>query len=261
MGKKARKNKVAASSEPEAKSRRKPRQAEFEPVVDVAVDTASVGVWPPETGNEEVDAFALAALQEGGDIARLHLERRVLLPETIFEVPSILSPEECAAWIKWGETLGFAEAKQAASAYYAHRDNGRIAVESPDIAQRIFDRVRRVVPLEIDCRRAVGCSSNIRLYRYREGQRFGKHIDESNLEESSQAWSEFTLLFYLNDEGLEGGETVFYKGSTGAKECLRVAPRAGAALLHWHGDRCLLHEGAAVRHGVKYLLRTDVLYK
>ena len=47
----------------------------------------------------------------------------------------------------------------------------------------------------------------------------------------------------------------------GGKEVLRVVPKEGAGLFHWHGDKCLLHEGAPVFGGVKYLLRTDVLYR
>ena len=41
---------------------------------------------------------------------------------------------------------------------------------------------------------------------------------------------------------------------------VRVAPKRGAALVHAHGARCLTHEGAEVRRGAKYLLRTDVAY-
>ncbi|GBG30697.1 Tetraacyldisaccharide 4'-kinase [Hondaea fermentalgiana] len=190
---------------------------------------------------------------------KLDLERFAVLRDLIFAVPRCLSPEECAAWIAWGEKRGFASAKQASSAGFAFRDNGRISVHDPEVAAIIFQRLRGVVPAEIDGRKAVGCSPNIRLYRYATGQRFGKHIDESNFEQDLDAWSEFTLLFYLNDEGLDGGETVFYSGNTGTKEALRVPPAQGLALLHWHGDRCLVHEGANVRAGVKYLLRSDVL--
>jgi hypothetical protein len=43
-----------------------------------------------------------------------------------------------------------------------------------------------------------------------------------------------------------------------AAECL---PEAGTALLHRHGERCMLHAGAPVLSGAKYLLRTDVAYR
>lgn len=56
---------------------------------------------------------------------------------------------------------------------------------------------------------------------------------------------------------LAGGETVFYDGRT---PVLVYVPRQGAALLHGHGVRCLTHEGAVVAQGVKYLLRSDVMY-
>ncbi|CAK9110612.1 Tetraacyldisaccharide 4'-kinase [Durusdinium trenchii] len=211
---------------------------------------------------EEAQTQGRGGLAGEFQMVRQRLERQVLYQDVIFAVQDVLTPAECAAWISFGERVGFAEAKQAATTGFAHRDNGRIAVHDADIARRIFDRMREMVPAALDNgKKAVGCSKNIRLYRYHVGQRFGKHIDESNFEEDAQAWSEFTLLFYLNDLGLQGGETVFFKGNTGASEVLRVTPVAGQALLHWHGDRCLLHEGANVRAGVKYLLRTDVLYR
>jgi hypothetical protein len=56
------------------------------------------------------------------------------------------------------------------------------------------------------------------LYRYTEGQRFGRHIDESvDLGGGSRTY--YTLLIYLSGKGgakdssgqaLVGGETVFY---------------------------------------------------
>ena len=40
-----------------------------------------------------------------------------------------------------------------------------------------------------------------------------------------------------------------------------VRPQAGLALLHRHGDDCLLHEALAVRSGMNYVLRSDVVFK
>ena len=44
--------------------------------------------------------------------------------------------------------------------------------------------------------------------------------------------------------------------------CVRLINTTdGAVLLHAHGQRCLTHSGAPVTGGVKYLLRTDVVYQ
>ena len=39
-----------------------------------------------------------------------------------------------------------------------------------------------------------------------------------------------------------------------------MAPKAGKALLHLHGDDCLEHEATAVTRGLKYVLRSDVVF-
>jgi hypothetical protein len=41
---------------------------------------------------------------------------------------------------------------------------------------------------------------------------------------------------------------------------LQVAPIEGMALLHIHGDKCLLHEARNVTKGVKYVFRSDVVF-
>ena len=52
----------------------------------------------------------------------------------------------------------------------------------------------------------------------------------------------------------------FSAGGKRGKLVAAVAPRPGLALLHLHGDDCLEHEGAEVLSGIKYVLRSDVLY-
>lgn len=70
------------------------------------------------------------------------------------------------------------------------------------------------------------------------------------------------------EDGVEGGETIFYpearvlskKGSAAPSGEARVAPHRGLALLHRHGRECALHEGAEVLQGTKWVLRSDVLF-
>jgi hypothetical protein len=68
-------------------------------------------------------------------------------------------------------------------------------------------------------------------------------------------------MVYLGG-GCAGGETVIYFQDDGLTRRgdweLRVTPTAGKALVFYH---YLLHEGAAVTAGRKYVLRTDVMYR
>ena len=129
--------------------------------------------------------------------------------DAMISADPVLTPEECAAWIAWGEATGFVLEKHAQTSQIAHRDNWRLAVESEVVARAIFARLAPCVPAEVAGRSACSCNANIRLYRYGPGQRFGPHIDQDN-SLASGAMTEFTVLLYLNDEGLEGGETLFH---------------------------------------------------
>lgn len=59
-----------------------------------------------------------------------------------------------------------------------------------------------------------------------------------------------TLMIYLN-EGFAGGSTRFHDWD------IDVVPRTGMALLFQHR---VLHEGCVIEAGVKYALRSDVMY-
>jgi hypothetical protein len=57
-------------------------------------------------------------------------------------------------------------------------------------------------------------------------------------------------MVYLNDD-FEGGTTDFRDGDV-------IAPKRGMALLFEHR---LIHQGAPVTRGKKYVMRTDVMYR
>ncbi|CAF1754257.1 hypothetical protein HID58_087448 [Brassica napus] len=200
----------------------------------------------------------------------------------LFTVENCLTSDESKGFVKIAESLGFTHQGSRGPAYgEAFRDNHRISVNDPVLADTLWRSGLSNLFTDIKIRRkvAVGLNPNIRFYRYSAGQHFGRHIDESvDLEDGKRTY--YTLLIYLsgsnnaksksksssssktNDsssaEPLVGGETVFY----GSRNSIvaEVAPMEGMALFHIHGDKCMLHEGRNVSKGVKYVFRSDVVF-
>jgi hypothetical protein len=97
--------------------------------------------------------------------------------------------------------------------------------------------------------RALGANERLQCCRYAPGERFAPHYDgccrRSRVEESL-----LTFIVYLN-EGSRGGATDFL--GTG----VQVTPKTGLALLF---QQWQLREGCVVEAGVKYALRSDLMF-
>lgn len=179
--------------------------------------------------------------------------REVLRPPTIFLLHDFLSRQECAEHVAKAEALGFEQATLggAGGVYREIRDNDRVILDDPELSRVLYERARPHLVAEWMQRTPCGFSERWRYYRYEPGQRFKWHGDGSHVRPNGEE-SQFTFLIYLNDD-VEGGSTNFRLD----KEVMRVQPRAGAALVFMHKH---LHEGGEVTTGVKYVLRTDVMY-
>ncbi|GAQ86901.1 2-oxoglutarate (2OG) and Fe(II)-dependent oxygenase superfamily protein [Klebsormidium nitens] len=188
----------------------------------------------------------------------------------LFTVQGVFSEAECHRFVEAAETRRFQHQGSRGPKFgEAYRDNGRLAVEDADLAQSIWDSglgSLLVKLLQIEGKWPSKFNPNVRIYKYEKGQKFGKHVDES-VRVDRGLYTGYTLLVYLSGgrttapekEALKGGETVFY-GRRGV-QVAKVAPETGLALLHVHGDRCLLHEAREVKQGVKYVLRSDVVFE
>lgn len=146
-------------------------------------------------------------------------------------IHNFMSAEECDAFVSNGRRTGFENVSHAESWEMAFRDNGRIETFDDDVAEKIWKRLQPFLPDDLNLGVPVGCYNKIRLYRYGVGQRFGKHIDESN-DLSATSSTGITVLIYLNDEGLKGGETIFYKDHDGRYIATAFKPRRGSLLFH-----------------------------
>ncbi|OVA00147.1 Oxoglutarate/iron-dependent dioxygenase [Macleaya cordata] len=196
----------------------------------------------------------------------------------LFTVPNFFTSLESQAFVKAAELMGFVhQGSLGPTKGEAYRDNDRISVNDPVLAETIWESGLNnfFSDIKIRGRVAIGLNPNIRFYRYKVGQRFGRHIDESvDLGDGQRTY--YTLLIYLSGglrrktntalssqkdssmESLVGGETVFYDSRRDV--VAEVAPIEGMALLHIHGDKCMLHEARNVAKGVKYVFRSDVIF-
>ncbi len=124
----------------------------------------------------------------------------------------------------------------------------RVFLNSLELSQIIWKNIATLVPHVHNNWIVTGINENFRFYKYLTGQKFKTHQD-IDFEKSESEKSFYSLLIYLNDD-FEGGETVF--------EDLSVKPIAGSALIFPH---ILFHSGAKVKKGIKYVLRSDIIYK
>jgi prolyl 4-hydroxylase len=169
----------------------------------------------------------------------------------IFTVSDFLDPSECEDYVRFSESKGYGDAPVSTSFGQVLmkdiRNNARVMVDDASLAGRIWERAALYVPSTISGHRAIGVNERFRFYRYDLGQTFKWHHD-GYFERENGERSRLTLMIYLNDD-FEGGHTRF--------EDAIIRPERGTALFFVHH---LLHEGAIVTRGQKYVLRTDVMY-
>jgi prolyl 4-hydroxylase len=173
----------------------------------------------------------------------------------IFEIPGILNETECAQWIDRIRSTGTEPATintiRGAKIEPQIRNNRRVIFDDADRANDLFDRVKERVPQEIHGMILEGVNERIRCYEYLPGHRFAPHSDGAFFRnEDERSW--YTYIIYLNQE-FEGGETVFL-----VEPEIRIKPRTGAGLFFQHP---IIHEGAVVTSGIKYAVRTDLMYR
>jgi len=203
-----------------------------------------------------------------------YLVAEELEKDQIIIINDFLNREECVAFTKFLGKLALT-ATPPAKRGEANRVNDRISLTSESFAKSLFEAIQPHVSDWPSFQNHLtppanphSLNPNIRLYRYSEGQYFGPHYDDSvsySAADGRNVWTEWTLLVYLTgvEDGVEGGETVFYKPAAKKKAAPPpvIAPLArGTALLHRHGKECMLHEGRKVLAGSKLVLRSDLAF-
>ncbi|KAL9580581.1 MAG: hypothetical protein Q9212_004411 [Teloschistes hypoglaucus] len=200
---------------------------------------------------------------------------------------NVLTAEECTNLIRAAKARSYGEWEHAMinTGYGGQqvdpetRSCGRIIWSNQQLVSKIWARCREHVPeiLELKDRRDITghgfltqgwtyrmtrLNDSMRFLRYLDGNYFRPHYDANFKAEESRETSFITLHLYLNesdeDSILEGGATTFHATDWSGRH-VDVVPKVGRVLLFQ--QRGLLHSGADVTRGVKYTMRTDVMYQ
>ncbi|KAK2598170.1 hypothetical protein QQS21_005721 [Conoideocrella luteorostrata] len=161
-----------------------------------------------------------------------------------------------------------------------YRNSDRIIWDEQTIVDRLWDRCLQADGIEEmfsktpeDNDELMGrwvferVNERMRFLKYTPGHFFKPHCDGSYgyEKDGAEIRTHYTVHLYLNDsakesptgEGHLGGATSFL--SRNEKRRHDVNPKAGSVLIFQH--KRLYHEGAEVTSGVKYTMRTDILYR
>jgi hypothetical protein len=209
------------------------------------------------------------SLKSGITADSLYVE--TLLEDQILIIRNLFSAKLCRSYVAFLASLPLTTTPGTPKRGQAVRVNDRFQIDDPKFAQQLWEQtplkhlVESYEQQSVWRGEVIGLNPNIRVYRYRPGQFFDQHYDESNKvtvgENKSPGKTTWTLLIYLTT--CEGGETAFYseptkKGPT--PEPILVGLETGMALLHNHDD-CMLHEGREVISGEKWVLRSDLVVR
>eukprot|EP01083_Nonionella_stella_P004262 12304_1 len=177
----------------------------------------------------------------------------------------LLSASECTKLIELTELCGYEDVGFDKE----YRSNKRIQTNDPMFCQLMYDRIKPCCPqqLRIDDKMwgIYGLNERFRWCRYTTGQKFETHLD-GQYTKNEEEKSFYTVNVYLNHitRDFKGGRTLFYPTSEwfvlkDADDY--IIPTPGLALIFNQHPAEIHHSGEALTEGVKYLMRTDVMYK
>jgi hypothetical protein len=202
-----------------------------------------------------------------------------------FQLLNVLSRDECDRFIELTESLGYlpdAAVSLPRSVRHNHNATWVVDEQTDDILWRRCKDFTSDVQGVFGGKKALGLNARFRFYRYERGDFFRPHTDGAwpgsrvigrQLVPNAypDRFSQMSVLLYLSDD-FEGGSTQFWLNESDSSRPARsqdetrlveVRTPAGGALCFPHGRHPLhrRHSSNEVASGVKYIIRTDMLFE
>ena len=179
----------------------------------------------------------------------------------------VVTPRECHAIVAAAEASGFDRAgfytdssTGAPVVVESIRKSQRCIMDSAPFAAALWARIRHAVPSRLpNGLYARRLNERLRILKYLPGDEFKPHRDGSYGTPDGTEIGQLTVLLYLND-GYVGGHTTYFNAPEDVghpERAVPVTPAAGAVVIQ---DQALFHAVPPLQTGVKYALRTEVMY-
>jgi hypothetical protein len=201
-------------------------------------------------------------LQKSFLIGNPRIQTLAGIHDHVFLLENVLTETECDEIIFTAEDAGFKIAgfytDSAGEATYVDADkrrSKRCILDSAAFADRLWKRIQHAViprlPVGLVAKRL---NERIRILKYAPGDMFVMHRDGNYMTPDGLEVSQYTVLVYLNDE-YEGGYTTYYNSPDGIG--VPVIPKKGSVVIQ---HQSCLHSVPPLISGIKYALRTEVMY-
>lgn len=140
-----------------------------------------------------------------------------------------------------------------------YRNNQRWLNFNEKLAGVFFDKLKPYIPIEFEGNHVSCVNERLSFLKYSAGEYFRAHEDGCYIRPDNSELSYITVQIYLNDVKEEdGGATTFIEDKyNGIYQDYSVIPKVGRVLLFEHD---ITHEGSILHNGLKYCIRTDVMY-
>eukprot|EP01038_Epipyxis_sp_PR26KG_P016482 gene16482-22490_t len=189
------------------------------------------------------------------------------IPNTeIILINGLCSESEANILINLAEEIGFGTTNYPK----LYRGNLRLTVFDSSLSVNMWERMKHMFPSELTEKginyEVVGLNECWRLAKYFQGDQFQSHVDAYFESDDEINKSMFTVNLYMNEE-FEGGETIFHLSRGNNDKCMKpysysIKPKTGLCLVFRQPPtQHYLHEGKLVTSGIKYLFRSDVMYR
>lgn len=184
------------------------------------------------------------------------------------KIDGVLTHDDCERWIATAERADFTK---SGDREIFSGDRLRTVLTDQDAADAIWEQIkahvnRRRTHQSRDLNYSYGgvgvipdgeyepfgVSPMFRFSKYVPGGSFGWHVDTCYAKGPHEVGMD-TLLIYLNDDYV-GGETMIKL----TPNKVVMTPKTGSAMAFYHFQT---HAGMHVQSGVKYVVRTEVLYR
>lgn len=198
-----------------------------------------------------------------------------------FQLLHILTDSEVKRLIEISEYLGYDEDSPVSLPHEVRHNENLNWVVSETVDQTIWQRSHHLVTEVWQGQTAKGINARFRFYKYKKGDFFKPHTDgawpgsrvvDHTLVANAypDLYSQYTYLIFLSGD-FEGGATQFMVSKSDPskpakrEEDMNTVPvktPRGAALCFPHGTHPLhcMHSSEEITNGVKYIIRTDILF-